>query len=157
MRSFREVMGSQLLTSPRVCQNSCRVDELSCLLQEMSPSWRHNRRCHDPGKGGVGCTSTCPRCAPKASGRKEASYCSILDRLQEKSSHCLATHEILGKFLSYGKILVYFNPIDKCYKNICYLSTTRIKVNMDCCNRFIKENNKRQFIVDFTYDNKKET
>ena len=87
MRRFREVMGSQLLTSPRVCQNSCRVDELSCLLPEMSPSWRHNRRCRDPGKGGVGCTSTCPRCAPKASGRKEASYCSILDRLQAKSSH----------------------------------------------------------------------
>ena len=51
----------------------------------------------------------------------------------------------------------YFQPIDKCYKNICYLNSTRIRVNTECCDRFIKEMNKRQVTVEFTYDNKKET
>ena len=67
------------------------------------------------------------------------------------------THEILDKFLRFGKVSAYFQPIHKYYKNICYLNSTRIGVNTECCDRFIKEKNKRQVTVEFTYDNKKET
>ena len=67
------------------------------------------------------------------------------------------THEMLKKLLKYGKISTYFQPIDnKLYKNICYLNSTRIKVNTECCKRFIEENNRRYITIDFKYNNKKE-
>jgi len=63
---------------------------------------------------------------------------------------------MLKTFLKHGKISTYFQPIDKkLYKNICYLNSTRIKVNTDCCNQFTKD--KRYETVEFKYDNKKET
>ena len=66
------------------------------------------------------------------------------------------THEMLKTFLKHGKISTYFQPIDKkLYKNICYLNSTRIKVNTDCCDQFTKD--KRYETVEFKYDNKKET
>ena len=41
------------------------------------------------------------------------------------------------------------------YKNICYLNSTRIKVNNESCNRFIKD--KEYITVDFKYNDKKES
>ena len=65
------------------------------------------------------------------------------------------THEMLYKFLKYGKISTFFQPIDKFYKNICYLNSTRIKINTECCDRFTKD--KKYVTVDFKYNKKKET
>ncbi len=66
------------------------------------------------------------------------------------------THVMLRTFLKHGKISTYFQPIDKkLYKNICYLNSTRIKVNTEFCNQFTK--GKRYVTVDFKYDGKKET
>ena len=65
------------------------------------------------------------------------------------------THEMLSTFLKHGKISTYFNPIDKYYKNICYLNSTRIKIINQCCDMFTKD--KRYETVDFKYNNKKET
>ena len=65
------------------------------------------------------------------------------------------THEMLKTFLKHGKISTYFQPIDqKLCKNICYLNSTRIKVNTQCCDKFTK--GKRYETVEFKYDNKKE-
>ena len=62
---------------------------------------------------------------------------------------------MLHKFLKYGKISTYFEPINKYYKNICYLNSTRVKINTECCDRFTKDKN--HVTVEFKYDNKKET
>ena len=86
--------------------------------------------------------------------------CSNIQTLEYIESTCRCgkqTYKMLDKFLRYGKVSAYFQPIDKYYKNICYLNSTRIRVNTECCDRFIKEMNKRQVAVEFTYDNKKET
>jgi len=66
------------------------------------------------------------------------------------------THKLLKTFLKHGKIWTHFQSIDqKLYKIICYLNSTRIKVNTECCNLFAKD--KRYVTVEFKYDNKKET
>ena len=66
------------------------------------------------------------------------------------------THEVLEKFLKYGKASAYFETIDKkLYKNICYLNYTRVKVNTDCCDRFVKD--KKYETIDFKYNGKKQT
>ena len=86
--------------------------------------------------------------------------CGSVEKLEYIESTCKydkQTHEILNKFLRYGKLSAYFKRIDKYYKNICYLNSMRIKVNTECCDRFIKEKNKRPTTVKFTYNNKKET
>ena len=58
--------------------------------------------------------------------------------------------------MKYGKVSAYFETIDKkFYKNICYLNSTRIKVNTECCNQFTE--GKQYTTVDFKYDNKKES
>ena len=63
---------------------------------------------------------------------------------------------MLKTFLKHGKRSVYFEPTDKkLYKNICYLNSTRIKVNTECCDRFVKD--KRYVSVEFKYNNNKET
>ena len=65
------------------------------------------------------------------------------------------THELLYKFLKHGKISTYFQPIDKnLNKNICYLNSTRIKINTQCCDQFSK--GKKYETVEFKYNNKKE-
>ena len=65
------------------------------------------------------------------------------------------THEMLKTFLKHGKISTYFQPIDqKLCKNICYLNSTRIKVNTQSCDQFTKD--KRYETIEFKYDNKKE-
>ena len=85
--------------------------------------------------------------------------CPRIETLQYIEKSCRydkRTHEMLKTFLKHGKISTYFQPIDqKLYKNICYLNSTRIKVNTDCCNQFTKD--KRYETVEFNYDNKKET
>ena len=86
--------------------------------------------------------------------------CSGVERLEYIESTCRydkRTHEILDKFLRFGKVSAYFQPIDKYYMNICYLNSTRIRVNTECCDRCIKEKNKRQVMVEFTYDNNQRT
>ena len=73
--------------------------------------------------------------------------CGNVERLEYIESTCRydkQTHEILDKFLRFGKVSAYFQPIDKYYKNICYLNSKRIRVNTECCDRLIKEKNKRQ-------------
>ena len=65
------------------------------------------------------------------------------------------THEMLKIFVKHGKTSTYFQHIDqKLYKNICYLNSTRIKVNTQCCDQFTKD--KTYETVEFKYDNKKE-
>jgi len=85
--------------------------------------------------------------------------CPKIETLQYIEKSCRydkQTHEILKKFLKYGKVSAYFQPIDKkLYKNICYLKSTRIKVNTECCDNFTK--GKRYETVDFTYNGKKES
>lgn len=85
--------------------------------------------------------------------------CPRIETLQYIEKSCRydkQTHEMLKTFLKYGKLSAYFQPIDKkLYKNICYLNSTRIKVNTDCCNQFTK--GKKYATVDFKYENKKET
>ena len=59
--------------------------------------------------------------------------------------------------MCYGKVSAYFEPVNnKLYKIICYLNSTHIKVNTECCDRFIEEKNKIPTTVKFTYNNKKE-
>ena len=78
-----------------------------------------------------------------------------LQYIPESCRYDNQTHEMLKTFLKHGKMSTYFQPIKKLYKNICYLNSTRIKVNTECCNQFTKD--KRYVTVDFKYDNKKET
>ena len=85
--------------------------------------------------------------------------CPKVETLQYIEKSCRydkQTHKMLKTFLKHGKTSTYFNNINnKLYKNICYLNKTRINVNTECCNRFTQ--GKRYVIVDFKYDNKKET
>ena len=85
--------------------------------------------------------------------------CPRIKTLQYIDKSCrydIQTHEMLKTFLKHGKISTYFQPIDKkLYKNICYLNSTRIKVNAQCCDQFTKD--KRYETVEFKFDNKKET
>ena len=85
--------------------------------------------------------------------------CPRIETLQYIEKSCRydkQTHKMLDKFLKYGKVSAYFNPIDKTlYKNICYLNSTRIRVNTECCDRFVK--GKRYETIDFKYNGKKET
>ena len=85
--------------------------------------------------------------------------CPRIETLQYIEKSCRydkQTHEMLKTFLKHGKISTYFQPIDqKLYKNICYLNSTRIKVNTQCCDQFTKD--KRYETIEFKYDNKKET
>ena len=62
---------------------------------------------------------------------------------------------MLSKFLKHGKVSTHFSPIDKYYKNICYLNSTRMKIINQCCDMFTKD--KRYETVEFKYNNKKET
>ena len=79
-----------------------------------------------------------------------------LEYIEKSCRYGKQTHEMLKKLLKYGKISTYFQPINKkLYKNICYLNSTRIKVNTECCMKFTK--NKKFITVDFKYDKKKET
>ena len=81
-----------------------------------------------------------------------------LKYIEKSSRYDKNTHEMLDKFLKHGKISTYFEPVDKkLYKNICYLNSTRIKVNNECCERFIKDNNKNYKTVNFKYNNGKES
>ena len=84
--------------------------------------------------------------------------CPRVETLQYIEKSCRydkRTHTMLDKFLKHGKVSAYFTPIDKkLYKNICYLNSTRIKVNTECCNQFTK--GKRYITVDFKFDNKNE-
>ena len=84
--------------------------------------------------------------------------CPRIETLQYIEKSCRydkQTHTMLDKFLKYGKVSAYFQPIEKLYKNICYLNSTRITVNTDCCDRFVK--GKRYETIDFKYNGKKET
>jgi len=85
--------------------------------------------------------------------------CPRIETLQYIEKSCRydkLTPEMLKTFLKHGKISTYFQPIDqKLYKNICYLNSTRIRVNAQCCDQFTKD--KRYETVEFKYDNKKET
>ena len=83
-------------------------------------------------------------------------YIKTLQYIEKSCRYDKQTHEVLKKFLKYGKVSTYFQLIDnKIYKNICYLNSTRIRVNTECCNRFVK--GKRHEIIDFKYNGKKET
>lgn len=91
--------------------------------------------------------------------------CPRIETLQYIEKSCRYDKQMRGmlkKFLKHGKVSTYFQPIDKkLYKNICYLNSTRIRVNTECCDRFIKENNKennkRYDTIDFKYNGKKKT
>ena len=66
------------------------------------------------------------------------------------------THEMLKTFLKCGKVSKYFKPIDrKVYKNICYLNSTRKRVNKECCEQFTK--GKSYETVEFICENEKES
>ena len=81
-----------------------------------------------------------------------------LQYIEKSCRYDKKTHEMLDKFLKHGKISTYFEPVDKkLYKNICYLNSTRIKVTQECCERFIKENNRSYTTVNFKYNGGKES
>ena len=80
-----------------------------------------------------------------------------LEYIEKSCRYDKTTHVMLSKFLKTGRISTYFEPIGKYYKNICYLNSTRAKVTYECCDRFIKENDKNYTVVDFKYNSKKET
>ena len=62
---------------------------------------------------------------------------------------------MLATFLRTGGISAYFEPVKKYYKNICYLKSARVRVNTDCCERFVK--NKKHQTVNLKYNRKKES
>ena len=84
--------------------------------------------------------------------------CPKIETLEYTEDSCRydkQTHEILQKFLKHGKISAFFQPTNnKLLKNICYLNSTRTKVNTECCNIFTK--NKEHIVVNFKYNNKRE-
>ena len=64
----------------------------------------------------------------------------ILQYNTKTSRYDIKTYVMLTKYLKCGRISNYFNTIDNSlYKNICYLNSTRIKINTICCENFIKE------------------
>ena len=76
---------------------------------------------------------------------------------ENTSRYDLKTYNLLTKFLKYGRISGSFNPIDNTlYKNICYLNSTRIKINTICCENFIKEHKLNTITVNFKYNSKNE-
>ena len=76
-----------------------------------------------------------------------------LQYIEETGRYDKKTHEILYTFLKHGKVSYHFPLINqKCYKNICYLNDTRIKVNTMCCNNFIE--GKKYELVKFKYNGK---
>ena len=77
-----------------------------------------------------------------------------LEYIEGSSRYDKKTHEMLAKFLKTGKISTFFTPINKYYRNICYLNTTRIKINKECCDRFVFD--KEYKSVDFKYNGKTE-
>ena len=84
--------------------------------------------------------------------------CHRIETLQYIEKSCRydkQTHTMLDKFLKYGKVSAYFQPIEKLYKNICYLNSTRVRINTECCDQFVK--GKRYETIDFKYNGKKET
>ena len=79
-----------------------------------------------------------------------------LEYIEKSCRYDKQTHNILKTFLKHGKISSYFQPIDqKFYKNICFLKSTRITVNSQCCDEFTK--GKKYETVGFKYNNKVET
>ena len=79
-----------------------------------------------------------------------------LEYIEKSCRYDKQTHNILKTFLKHGKISSYFQPIDqKFYKNICFLNSTRITVNSQCCDEFTK--GKKYETVGFKYNNKVET
>lgn len=80
-----------------------------------------------------------------------------LEYIEKSSRYNMKTHLILHQFLKDGKLSKKnLNSIDDTlYKNISYLNKTRIEVNNQCCERFTKD--KEYKIVDFLYNNKKES
>jgi len=78
-----------------------------------------------------------------------------LEYIPETCRYDKPTHTMLDKFLKYGRVTSYFRPIERTLlRNICYLNSTRIKVNTECCNRFTT--GKRHTVVEFQYNCKKE-
>lgn len=61
---------------------------------------------------------------------------------------------MLDTFLKTDKISPYFEPIGKYNENICSMYTTRIRVNTECCDRFVQ--NKKKETIDLKYDGKTE-
>ena len=78
-----------------------------------------------------------------------------LQYIEKSCRYDKQTHKMLDTFLKHGKVSAYFQPIEKLYKNICYLNSTRMRVNIECCDRFVK--GKRYETIDFKYNGKKET
>ena len=87
------------------------------------------------------------------------SMCSkteTLKYIEDSSRYDKKTYDILEKFLIYGRVSQYFEPVNKkLLKNICYLNKTRIEVNTKCCDQFVE--GKRYELVTFKYNGKTET
>ncbi|XP_068704713.1 uncharacterized protein [Montipora foliosa] len=78
-----------------------------------------------------------------------------LKYIEESCRYDKKTHIVLDGFLKKGKISKNFCVIDeKLFKNICYLNKTRIKVNTQCCDKFVE--GKEYVTVEFMYNDKKE-
>ena len=74
-----------------------------------------------------------------------------LEYIEKSCRYDKQTHNILKTFLKHGKISSYFQPIDqKFYKNICFLNSTRITVNSQCCDEFAKGKNTKQWDSNIT-------
>ena len=87
-----------------------------------------------------------------SSVRRMCSETITLQYIEGTSRYDVKTNEMLTKFLKTGKVSAEFKPIDgKLYNNICYLNSTRIKVNTRCCNQFVK--GKTFYPINFKYNN----
>ena len=95
-------------------------------------------------------------CLESKTVRQMCPKVETLEYIEKSCRYDKQTHNILKTFLKHGKISSYFQPIDqKFYKNICFLNSTRITVNSQCCDEFTK--GKKYETVGFKYNNKVET
>ena len=81
-------------------------------------------------------------------GRRTLEYIAGSCRYDKK------TNKMLNTFLKHGKVSTHFEPNGLYYKNICFLNSTRKKVNEACCRVFTE--GKTSEGVMFNYNNGKE-
>lgn len=68
--------------------------------------------------------------------------CRKIKYIERTDRYDKETNNMLDTFLKTDKISPYFEPIGKYNENICSMNTTRIRVNTECCDRFV-QNKKR--------------
>ena len=70
-----------------------------------------------------------------------------LQYIEKSCRYDIQTHTMLDKFLKYGKVSAYFKPIETLYKNMCYLNSTRMKVNTESCDSLRGKYTRQSFSI----------